>query len=49
MRVLNFKVENFKKKKKSPTLNFKANKNQVLNFNVKKTANDFKVKALWYL
>ena len=36
MRVLNFKVTNIKKKKKSPTLNFKVNKNQVLNFKIKK-------------
>ena len=45
VRVLNFKVTNIKKKKKSPTLNFKVNKNQVLNFKIKKRqAIDFKVK-----
>ena len=45
MRVLNFKATNIKKKKKSPTLNFKVNKNQVLNFKIKKRqVIDFKVK-----
>ena len=44
MRVINFKVTNIKKKKKSPTLNFKVNKNQVLNFKTKKRqVIDFKV------
>ena len=57
VRVLNFKVKNkfftlklstlFKKKKKSPTLNFKVNKNQGLNFKIKKRkVIDFKVKPL---
>jgi len=46
VRVLNFKVTDMKKKKKSPTLNFKINKNQVLNFKIKKRqVIDFKVKA----
>ena len=48
MRVLNFKVTNIKKKKKSPTLNFKVNKNQVLNFKIKKRqVIDFKVNWQW--
>ena len=48
VRVLNFKVTNIKKKKKSPTLNFKVNKNQVLNFKIKKRQGiDFKVNWQW--
>ena len=45
VRVLNFKVESFKKKKKSPKLNFKVNKIRYLTSRLKKIGNDFKVKA----
>ena len=46
-RVLNFKVTNIKKKKKSPSLNFKVNKNQVVNFKIKKRqVIDFKVNTM---
>ena len=43
VRVLNFKVTNIKKKKKSPTLNFKVNKIRYLTSRLKKKGNDFKV------